>query len=126
MDASVWHEPGTPEEIQRIIDYAREQAYLPDRVDYTPCYSRGENAFVYEHDIEETDIRNCIDALSLEQFSHISKETGKTDAYVFGVHLDWLEPLIYMKLKIRDGIVVVSFHEPKHDMTFPYRNGGGE
>ena len=111
------------EEIQAFITFAREQAYVSEGVDYSPCYQREENAaFLAEYDIDELDIRNCIADLRLQQFSHISKEVGKTDAYVFGVELSQVDETIYMKLKRKEGVLVVSFHLPHWDMPFPFRD----
>lgn len=109
--------------VSQFLAFAHQQAYLPDGIDYSPCYHRQENrSFMALHGIMQEDIRNFILDLALGQFSHISMEEGKTDAYVFGFRLPWDGTKTYMKLKECEGVLVLSLHSPERDLRFPFQN----
>ena len=110
------------EVIQAVLDYVHENVYKVDMVDLAPCYRREINRqFMNEYQFYERDILEILDKLRLVDYSHTSRELGKADAYVFGIHENSEGMLIYLKFTIVNEIIVVSFHEPDRVLTFPYK-----
>ena len=111
------------ETIQSVITTVRDCAFQEDRVDFSLCYSRPENkAFIHANFLKRRDLRNILMNLRCEDYSHTSRENGKPDAYVFGVSInDDDKADAYLKLRIENGVLIISFHEPERDLTFPFR-----
>lgn len=112
--------------IQSVVERARNYAFQEGKVDLRLCYSskaRIENRqFIRENNILPDDILSALSRLRLEEYCETSRESGKTDAYVFGIDLGE-DLLAYFKFSFREGVLVLSFHEPKRIMRFPFRKG---
>lgn len=112
--------------IRDIIEQARDCALQEEKVDLSTCYSlkaREDNRrFIREHNIKPYDIRSFLSSLRIEEYCETSRETEKEDAYVFGIEIE-PETLAYFKFSFRNGVLVLSFHEPKRVLSFPYRKG---
>ncbi len=112
--------------IQRVVETARSYAFQEGKVDLRLCYSnqaRVENRrFIRENNIFPNDIFSALGRLRIEEYCETSRESGKTDAYVFGI--DFGDNLLaYFKFSFREGVLVLSLHEPIRTMVFPFRKG---
>lgn len=110
--------------ILSVIEKARDCAWKEGMVDLSLCYgkdARPENKrFIRQNNIQHDDVHNALGSLRIEDYSETSKETGKTDAYVFGIEID--EGLVaYFKITFRSDVLVLSLHDPIRSMDFPYR-----
>ena len=110
--------------IQSVIEKARDCAWKEEMVDLRLCYgkdARPENRqFIRRNNIYPDEVHSALGNLRIEDYCETSRETGKTDAYVFGIEFD--EGLIaYFKVTFRSGVLVLSLHDPVRPMDFPYR-----
>ena len=112
--------------IQGVIETARNCAFQEGKVDLRLCYSnqaREENRkYIRKNNISPEDIHSALSRLRLEEYSETSRESGKTDAYVFGIEFGE-DLLAYFKFSFREGVLVLSLHEPERTMNFPFRKG---
>lgn len=78
-------------------------------------------------DLDNTDVVEHLDTLSLVNYSHTFLDNDNNDPpylFIFGKHISG--KLIYIKIKLRnigDGkkeIVCISFHEALYPMNFPF------
>lgn len=105
----------------QVVNDVHGMAYQPDAVNLDACFKRRESReFMYLNNIRENDVAYMLSMLTVEQYSHTSKKPGNPDAYVFGVSDYLVDCMIYLKFQIIDGIIVLSLHEPKWTLTFPY------
>lgn len=114
---------GKEEVIRNVVSTVRECAYDQTRTDLSACRKREKNhAFMIRYNYHNSDIRNMLSVLRIEDYCFTSRETGKPDAYVFSP--DTGEDFqVFLKIEITNGVVVLSFHEPERPLSFPFRGG---
>lgn len=111
----------TRETIEKVVKEIRDCANNPEKVNLSPCLSRPETRiFMARYRLHNSDIRDYLSNLRVEDYSYTSRETGKDNAYVFGP--DTRDDYdVFLKVQIIKGVLVLSFHEPERKMEFPFR-----
>lgn len=106
--------------VNQMLAVVKDQLFRPDAFQIVP--RRENTSFMREYNVMVEDVRNAIDRLGLSDYSHTSCERGKSDAYVFGISEEYYEEgEIYLKITLRDGVLVVSFHPADRKLEHPYR-----
>lgn len=107
--------------IQRVVETVNSKAYDEVQTDLHLCFTRPINySFMISHNYCPDDIRSILGSLRIEDYCHTSREEGKPNAYVFSP--DTREDYsIYLKVAIKNGVIVISFHEPDRPLSFPFR-----
>lgn len=109
------------EVVRNVVMTARECALDPTRTDLGPCLSRPETrAFMNRYNLHNSDIRNMLSILRVEDYCFTSRENGEKDAYVFSPNTDD-DYKVFLKIQIKKRVLVISFHEPERQLDFPFR-----
>ena len=111
------------DEVEKVVEYARDYAFDETKLDLREIYRREKNRiFIRENNIRNGEIKGILSRLRIEEYAYTSIQDGEPDAYAFGVKLDALD--VYLKFQIVNGIIMISFHEPERQLNFPYRMKG--
>ncbi len=123
---SLWGNDIMGAERQNVEDFLNSVESAIKKGDFWYIDRKKNRELVLELGLSQTVIREIVKNLEVENFSHISKKQGETDAWIFGILVDDMECYIKLKLRELGGLkhcTCISFHKPKEKLDYPLKGG---